>query len=134
MGNGVDETKVTGPDCSPRTPTPTPMTMTTPTTSMTSIVLAGSPHSSASCPADIPTSLQYRRQQEQHQVEVLSLAQATEPDLTTPIATSSSSTYEQSNRTPLSQNTILSLSASPKRSASKTPVISKSQMKGKLGI
>jgi len=136
MGNDSDEKEgSSSPDCSPRRPTP--MTMAT-AASMTSTALPGSPGSSMVCPAtDVATNLQHRRRLQEQQPQELSSTQtraATD-------AASSSSTYEDKpSRTPLSGNVLLSLPASPKRSSasdfssSKTPAISKSQMKGESNL
>lgn len=133
VGNDADEKEGSSPDCSPRRPTP--MTMAT-ATSMMSTALPGSPGSSLVCPAtDVAMNLQHRRRlQQQLQSQELSLTQTVR---TATDAASSSSTYEdEPSRTPLSGNVLLSLPASPKRSSashfssSKTPAISKSQMKG----
>ncbi|XP_067203300.1 uncharacterized protein [Linepithema humile] len=131
VGNDADEKEGSSLDCSPRRPTP--MTMAT-ATSMTPTALPGSPGSSIVCPAtDIAINLQHRRRLQLQQPQELSLTQTMRAATD---AASSSSTYEEPSRTPLSGNVLLSLPASPKRSSashfssSKTPAISKSQMKG----
>nr|XP_012214516.1 PREDICTED: calcium-binding protein CML24-like isoform X1 [Linepithema humile] len=130
VGNDADEKEGSSLDCSPRRPTP--MTMAT-ATSMTPTALPGSPGSSIVCPAtDIAINLQHRRRLQLQQPQELSLTQTMRAATD---AASSSSTYEEPSRTPLSGNVLLSLPASPKRSSashfssSKTPAISKSQMK-----
>ncbi|XP_011684738.1 PREDICTED: probable calcium-binding protein CML11 [Wasmannia auropunctata] len=83
-----------------------------------------------SCPAaDVPMNLQCRRLRQQQEEEELSLTRPTD------MAASSSAIRDEPVRTSLSANVIMSLPASPKRSStsnsssSKTPGISKSQMK-----
>ncbi|XP_011339456.1 calmodulin isoform X2 [Ooceraea biroi] len=128
----------TGPDCSPRTSSPMMMAVTTSPMMSTSlpmpIVSTGLPDMSLACSAaDISMNRQHHRwqQQQEQQPQELSLRQVTE----TTVAASSSSAYDEPSKTPLSANVLLSLPASPKRSStshfssSKTPAISKSQMK-----
>ncbi|XP_032664057.1 calmodulin-like isoform X2 [Odontomachus brunneus] len=112
VGNGEGKD---ADDCSPRASSPTSMTVTT-TTPMTS---------TASPTPNVPTGLtdlQHRRRRQQQQQQQLSLMQTTDS-----IVASSSSTCDESSR--LSANVLFSLPTSPKRSSSKAPAISKSQMK-----
>lgn len=87
--------------------------------------------SAGSCSTADVSNLQRRRLRQQEPQE-LSLTRPTDT------AASSSSIRDEPVRTPLSANVLLSLPASPKRSSashsssSKTPAISKSQMKGEL--
>lgn len=124
VGNGAEGREGTSPlDCTPRT------SMTAVTTSELSMQPSYDPAGACS---DVQ-NLQHRRQrqQQQQEPEEISLTQPTDT-----AASSSSIRDESVVRTPHSANVILSLPASPKRSSashsssSKTPAISKSQMKG----
>jgi len=123
VGNdGAEGHEGTGPlDCSPRTS----MTMAV-TTSALPMQPIYVPAGSCSA-ADVSMNLQHRQIQQQQELSL------TRPTDTT---ASSSSVRDEPVRTPLSANVLMSLPASPKRSSashsssSKTPGISKSQMKG----
>ncbi|XP_018398782.1 PREDICTED: calmodulin-like [Cyphomyrmex costatus] len=125
VGNGSEGCEGTSPlDCTSRTSMT--MAVTTSALPMQPIYV-----SAGSCSAaDVPTNLQHRRLwQLQQEPQELSLTRPTDT------AASSSSILDEPVRTPLSTNVLLSLPASPKRtsasysSSSKTPAISKSQMK-----
>ncbi|XP_017790488.1 PREDICTED: calmodulin-like [Habropoda laboriosa] len=133
VGNS-EEQEGTASSCSPRTSTATTITMTmtatptTPTSTMTvtSMALPFVPAESEASLSSTTTDQQYReRLQDQ--------SQAT----TCPIVATSSTTFSSASSSAetgkLSANVLFSLPASPKRpppaSSSKTPSISKSQMK-----
>lgn len=144
MGNGEGQEGTTS-SCSQRTSTATiTMTMTTtpttPTSTSTSTMTVTSmamPFVPVESEASISSSATDQRQQRRWQWQ-----QAPQPCAATtcPITATSSSTYlsatPSSEASKLSTNVLFSLPASPKRSApessSKTPAISKSQMKGEF--
>ncbi|XP_025986845.1 calmodulin isoform X2 [Solenopsis invicta] len=117
VGNDAEGREGTGSlDCTPRT-----MAVTTSALPVQPIYVPA-----GSCPAAdaTTTNLQRRRLRQQQEQQELSLTRPTDT------AASSSSIHDETVRTPLSANVHLSLPASPKRSSSsKTPAISKSQMK-----
>ncbi|XP_011868132.1 PREDICTED: probable calcium-binding protein CML11, partial [Vollenhovia emeryi] len=122
VGNGAEGRDGTGPlDRTPRTSMT--MAVTTSALPMQPIYV-----SAGSCSAADGPNLQRRRLRQQEPQE-LSLTRPADT------AASSSSVRDEPVRTPLSANVLLSLPASPKRSSashsssSKTPAISKSQMK-----